>query len=88
TNTNNNNNSVTNNNTSTSIISTTTNIRQTINIYELRAIYGTISSQSDQDIKGTNTSLTSNTNTRTNTGQFLLSIHAIAQSTTQLGKIA
>ncbi|CAF1410331.1 unnamed protein product [Adineta steineri] len=42
----------------------------------------------NRDINGTNTSLTSNTNTGTNTGQFLLSIHASAQSTTQLGKIA
>ncbi len=49
--------------------------------------YSTISSQFDKDLNGTNISLT-NTLNNTNTGQVLLGIHAIAQSITQLGKIA
>jgi len=49
--------------------------------------YSTISSQYDKDLNGTNSSLTNSIN-NTNTGQFLLGIHAIAQSITQLGKIA
>ncbi len=49
--------------------------------------YGTISSQFDKDLNITNASITNNLNS-TNTGQVLLGIHAIAQSITQLGKIA
>lgn len=49
--------------------------------------YSTISSQFDKDLNGTGGSLT-NTLSNANTGQVLLGIHAIAQSITQLGKIA
>ncbi|CAF1230894.1 unnamed protein product [Rotaria sordida] len=51
--------------------------------------YGTISSQFDKDLNGTNLSSGNNlNNSNTNTGQVLLGIHAIAQSITQLAKIA
>ena len=50
--------------------------------------YGTISSQFDKDLNGVNTSTASSISNNTNTGQVLLGIHAIAQSITQLGKIA
>lgn len=49
--------------------------------------YSTISSQFDKDNNGGNISL-SNTLNNTSTGQVLLGIHAIAQSITQMGKIA
>ncbi|CAF0894667.1 unnamed protein product [Adineta ricciae] len=50
--------------------------------------YSTISSQFDKDFNGTNGSLANNGGNNVNTGQVLLGIHAIAQSITQLGKIA
>ncbi|CAF0914846.1 unnamed protein product [Rotaria sp. Silwood1] len=51
--------------------------------------YSTISSQFDKDANGTNLSSGNNlNNSSTNTGQVLLGIHAVAQSITQLAKIA
>ena len=50
--------------------------------------YMTISSQFDKDLTGANASTINAGNQNSTTGQVLLGIHAIAQSITQLGKIA